>query len=274
MFNGFYVQDGGDGDVLTSDGIFVYGPGAMDVSVGNGVVVTGTVSEFNGITEISLTGLAPCDAPFAVAATPVTLPEAVNDDLERYEGMLVTFPQTLTVDQNYFQGRFGEVTLSSDGRMYNPTNGNGLGDTVDLDARRMIVLDDGLSGQNPNPIPYIGADNTMRAGDTVVGLTGVVDYGLISSDGTTRDYKIQPVGPVAFTRVNNRTAAPDPRRRQPQGRQRQRAELLHHFDHRRLVSAGHPTTRTAAARTARPSSPANARRSWPSSRRSTPMSWA
>ena len=43
----------------------------------------------------------------AIAPTPMTLPEAVNSDLERYEGMLVTFPQTLTASQNYFQGRYG-----------------------------------------------------------------------------------------------------------------------------------------------------------------------
>ena len=39
----------------------------------------------------------------------------------------------------------------------------------------MLVLDDGSSSQNPNPIPYIGADNTLRAGDTVAGLTGILD---------------------------------------------------------------------------------------------------
>lgn len=212
--NGFYVQDpAGDGDIATSDGIFVYIPSAnpffgIDLQVGDAVHVEGTAKEFNGVTEIdNVTGLSRCGMG-SVAPTAVALPEAVNNDLERYEGMLITFPETLTASQNYFQGRYGQVTLSSDGRMYNPTNGNGLGDTFDLDARRILVLDDGYSGQNPNPIPYIGADDTLRAGDTVTGLTGTLDYGPISSDTTIRDYRLQPTAPVSFTRVNARAAAP------------------------------------------------------------------
>ena len=42
--------------------------------------------------------------------------------------------------------------------MYAPLNGNGLGDTADYNRRRMLVLDDGRSSQNPNPIPYLAAD--------------------------------------------------------------------------------------------------------------------
>lgn len=213
--NGFYVQDAaGDADVLTSDGVFVYVPAAnalsgIDVAVGDAVHLVGTVKEYNGVTQMdSLTALKICGTG-SVAATVVELPELVNDDLERFEGMLVTFPETLTVSQNYFQGRYGQVTLSSEGRMYNPTNGNGLGDTFELNARRMLVLDDGYSGQNPSPIPYIGADDTLRAGDTVAGLTGTLDYGPINSTSPyIYDYRLQPTQPVSFTRVNARTAAP------------------------------------------------------------------
>lgn len=213
--NGFYLQDpAGDGDPATSDGIFIYIPAAnpfygIDLQVGAAVHVRGTAKEFGGVTEIdNVTGLTGCGVG-SVAPTVVDLPEATNGDLERYEGMLVTFPETLTVSQNYFQGRYGQVTLSSDGRMYNPTNGNGLGDTFELDARRILVLDDGYSGQNPAPIPYIGADNTLRAGDTVAGLTGALDYGLINATSPyIYDYRVQPTAAVSFARVNARTAAP------------------------------------------------------------------
>ncbi len=210
---GFYIQDpAGDSNSATSDGVFVYVPDAnafsgVDVQVGDALHLKGTVKEYNGITEIdSLTALNKCGTG-SVAATTVDLPEAVDGDLERYEGMLITFPETLTVSQNYFQGRYGQVTLSSDGRMYNPTNGQG--DTVALNARRILVLDDGFSGQNPNPIPYIGVDNTLRAGDTVAGLTGTLDYGPINATAPyIYDYRLQPTQPVSFTRVNARTAAP------------------------------------------------------------------
>jgi predicted extracellular nuclease len=64
-------------------------------------------------------------------------------------------------------------------------------------------------GDNPAPIPYIGADNTLRAGDTVAGLTGVIDYGLITTPSSPiYHYRLHPTGPVDFVRVNERTAAP------------------------------------------------------------------
>jgi len=214
--NGYYLQDpAGDGDPATSDGIFVYVPTAnpfagVDVQVGDELHLSGTVKEYNGVTELdNLTELKICGAG-VVAPTTVDLPETTNGDLERYEGMLLTFPETLTVSQNYFQGRYGQVTLSSEGRMYNPTNGNGLGDTFDLNARRILVLDDGYSGQNPSPIPYIGEDDTLRAGDTVIGLTGTLDYGPINATSPyIYDYRLQPTEPVTFTRANARPAVPD-----------------------------------------------------------------
>jgi uncharacterized repeat protein (TIGR01451 family) len=78
----------------------------------------------------------------------------------------------------------------------------------------MIVLDDGSYAQNPNPIPYIGADNTLRAGDTVANLTGVIDYGPINSNSAIRHYRLQPTaggtptGPISFARVNARSSVP------------------------------------------------------------------
>ncbi len=209
--NGIFVQDPtGDGNPLTSDGVFVATPGGLDVSVGDTVRITGTVAEVNSLTTINSTALTLCGSGQPLAPTVLDLPVSATNDQEHYEGMYVTIPETLTVDQNYFQGRYGQVTLSADGRMYNPTNGNGFGDTVELNARRMLVLDDGTTAQNPNPIPYIGADNTLRAGDVITNLTGVIDYGPINSNTSIQHYRLQPTAPVTFTRVNARSAAPDP----------------------------------------------------------------
>ncbi len=220
--NGFYLQDAaGDADTLTSDGIFVFVPSGnplagVDVAVGDVVRVTGRVFEFNTLTEIDqVSAVTVCGADTPPASTPVTLPEVVNDDLERYEGMLITFPQALTVTQNFFQGRFGQVSLSSGGRLFTPTNQFAPGSPAavalaDENARRFLVLDDGRTSQNPNPIPYIGTDDTLRQGDSVTSLTGVLDYGPITAGATPRDYRLQPTVPPVFTRVNPRTAAPDP----------------------------------------------------------------
>ncbi len=216
---GFFVQDPlGDSDAGTSDGVFVYDGSdpAVDVNVGDAVRVRGTVDEYDELTEITNVGLVLVCGTGSVAATPVELPVPV--DLEPYEGMLVTFPEELTASQNYFQGRYGQVTMSSEGRMFQPTNiYRPLTDeALELEAenwRRMFILDDGTTSQNPDPIPYIGAEDTLRAGDTVVGLTGVIDHGPINSSyPPALYYRLQPTEPVEsieFTRVNERTAAPD-----------------------------------------------------------------
>lgn len=225
--NGFFLQDPvGDGNALSSDGLFVFTGSAPTVVAGQLLRVTGTVAEFNtgsasnadtaahpvtelsGVSSIELLGTGP-----AIVPAVVTLPEAANDELERYEGMLVTLAGPLTVSQNYFLGRYGQLTLSVGGRMEVPTNRHRPGAAAqalaDENARRRILLDDGTSQQNPNPTPYIAADGTVRAGDTVAQITGVVDYGLATASNTGfGDYKLHPTEAVSFDRANPREAVP------------------------------------------------------------------
>jgi|GEM_PF-363689 len=212
---GFFMQDPvGDGITTTSDGIFVYS--TRVVSAGDWVEVTGVVQEYNEMTQIgNVSALTVISSGNTIEPTVITLPEDVNDEMERYEGMLVTIPHTLTVQQNYFQGRFGQVTLGSGDRMYQPTHLHEPGsaaywDQVDENARRLLVLDDGSSAQNPDPIPYIGVNDTLRAGDVVsTGLTGVLDQGPINTNvPTTKDYRLHPTQAVNITRVNERTDTP------------------------------------------------------------------
>jgi uncharacterized repeat protein (TIGR01451 family) len=204
--DGFFMQDPEpDADPATSEGIFVSTGSSVGVTVGQAAAVWGNVIEQDGLTELVRTALAPSPTTTVIAPTLADLP--VPADLEPYEGMLVTFPEALTVSQNYFQGRYGQVTLSTAGRLFHPNDGNGLGDTPDYNRRRMIVLDDNTRAQNPNPIPYIGQDDTLRAGDIVTGLTGVVDYGPIYSDSLPRYYRLQPTLPPVFTRLNPRSPA-------------------------------------------------------------------
>jgi predicted extracellular nuclease len=213
--SGYYLQDeAGDGDVTTSDGIFVFAPGNT-AQVGQRQRLTASVTEFNTVTElVSPSAVQVLGSDVAIAPADIVLPEAFEGELERYEGMLVRVTSTLTASQNYFQGRYGQVTLSAEGRMEIPTNRYPAGSAEALalrddNARRRIVLDDGVTAQNPNPIPFIGVDNTLRAGDTVTGLTGVVDHGLITASGSgPRDYKLHPTVAPEFSRDNPRTAAP------------------------------------------------------------------
>ncbi len=67
-----------------------------------------------------------------------------------------------------------------------------------------------VNGRMEVPTNYIGLDNTLRAGDTLASLTGVIDYGLATSSNTGfGDYKIHPTEPVNFTRANSRSLTPD-----------------------------------------------------------------
>lgn len=225
--NGYFLQDAaGDGDAATSDGIFVFTGGVPYVLPGHLVQITGTVTEFNtgaaanavtaahpvteftGLTNTTFVGTG------SITPTVIAFPIAAQGDLERVEGMLVQIDTPLTASQNYFQGRYGQVTLSANGRLVKPTNvhrpGTALATSLqDLNARSSLMLDDGTSQQNPNPTPYIGADNTLRAGDTIPGITGVIDYGLATNltDGPAM-YRIHPTAAPVFTRVNVRPATP------------------------------------------------------------------
>jgi predicted extracellular nuclease len=210
QLGGFYIQDfRGDGDPATSDGLFVFNT-SFAVKVGDYVQVTGTVREFasglDTLTELeALSNVTVCEGGVSVEPTPIDLPVAAVGELERYEGMLVTFPQTLTVTEVFNLARFGEISLSAEGRLYHPNNGNGLGDSAALNPRRRILLDDASTVQNPATIPYLsapGPDGTRRVGDSVRGLRGILTYGFSA-------YRVQPVGPVSFESANPRPAAPE-----------------------------------------------------------------
>ena len=227
--NGYFIQDSvGDGNPATSDGIFVFTSSApTGIAVGNLVQLTADVAEYNtGAAGNALTAAHPVTeltdpsdvsilgTGIVITPTVIDFPEINEDDLERVEGMLVRINGTLVASQNYFLGRYGQITLAAGSRLVKPTNIHRPGSVDALalaadNARRRIILDDGSSVQNPNPTPFIAADNTQRAGDTLNGLTGVIDYGLATADNTgLADYRIHPQGAVSFTRSNPRTSAP------------------------------------------------------------------
>ena len=223
--NGFFLQDPvGDGNPLTSDGIFVFTSTAPTVSAGQRIQLSGQVTEFNtGTTDaiartvtelVSPTGITVLGTGYSVSPVVVNLPVAQAGDLERYEGMLVTVNGPLTVSQNFFQGRYGQLTLSAGGRLETPTNRQRPGPLAaalaDANARRTILLDDGASTQNPNPIPYLATGALPRAGDTTGAITGVIDYGLATSSNPGLGlYKIHPLAAPSFTSTNPRTTAPE-----------------------------------------------------------------
>lgn len=219
QFRGFYVQEedaDADNNAATSEGIFVFDNNfGVPVKLGDKVRVKGTVNEFatgggTSLTQLTnISGITLCGSGQTVTAATVNLPVANMTDWERHEGMLIRFPQTLTVTDTFTLGRFGEVGLSVGGRLLSPTHAAAPGAAAsalqDLNNRSRILLDDGDSGQNidptVHPVPGLTATNTLRLGATVDNLTGVLEQRFSG-------YRIQPVGPIAFTAANPRPAAP------------------------------------------------------------------
>ncbi|MET0133036.1 MAG: ExeM/NucH family extracellular endonuclease, partial [Kibdelosporangium sp.] len=219
---GFYLQDGGDGNAATSDGIFVFDNGADLVANGDVVQVTGTVSEFQGQTQITGT-VEPCGRQATVSPVDVTLPKA---DFEPYEGMLVRFRQTLTVTEHFQLGRFGEVLVSSGGKLRQPTADIRATDQAAVRAaqtannQNQVVIDDDRNSQNPDPIVFgrggrpLSAGNTLRGGDTVTNPVGVLTYTWAGNAASGNAYRLRPIGALGgaavFDAVNQRpTARPD-----------------------------------------------------------------
>lgn len=212
----FFIQDeNGDGDPLTSDGLFVFTTAANTgtVQIGDRVRISGTVTDYAPVaggrvyTELTaVTAIVKLAGGIAVTPANITLP---HPNLGQLEGMLVRFTSPLTVSQLQYLGDRGEVTLSS-GRLEVPTNKfrAGTPEAVALaaaNARNQIVLDDGIFS-TPSVIPYLGADGSLRAGDTVDNLTGVIDFGAKGGGGAA--FKLQPTVAPVFSPDNPRPAAP------------------------------------------------------------------
>ena len=202
--NGFYLQDGGDNDVGTSDGIFVFTRTAPTVAVGNRVEVTGTVDEFlpgNDSDNLTITQLT---APtIAVVAASAPLPAAtvigtggrvppgvvIDDDgfasydpttdgidfYESLEGMYVQVNDAVAVGPT---ASFGEIAVVADGGARiapedrTPNGGILLegdprtGEITDPNPER-IIIDDGIVFNEP----------LVNTGATFAGpITGVIDY--------------------------------------------------------------------------------------------------
>ncbi len=133
-----------------------------------------------------------------------------------------TTPNTLFVTEYFNLDRFGEVVLSSDGASnevgtdgrleqytdFNAPDVTGFAAYQEAIATRRIVLDDGQTVQNPDPIIHgrggnpLSSTNTLRGGDTVNNLSGVLSFGF-------GEYRIQPVAPVDFQPTNPRPATPE-----------------------------------------------------------------
>ncbi|MFC4911305.1 ExeM/NucH family extracellular endonuclease [Actinomadura gamaensis] len=199
QLKGFFVQDPRpDADPATAEGLFVYS--TRDVKPGDRVLVTGKVTEYSGLTELSPASAVDVCGTGTVKPVDVRLPLAKGVTPERYEGMVVRFKQRLTATEVYNLGRYGEVSLSSAGRLFNPTEGRGRSQEWN-DAHR-VLLDDGSNVQNP-PVPPYTKPHVLRVGDSTTNLTAIMSQGFGS-------YRLEPAKLPKFARTNPRQARPSP----------------------------------------------------------------
>ena len=239
---GFFVEEetaDWDANDATSEGIFVYDPtGLFRGNVGDQVRITGSITEFtstatniagnagnSSLTELSLASTVTNKSLLnlgASAALPtianVTIPVTDASVLERYEGMLVNLSglanSPLTVTDTFGLGRYGQVGLSSGGRLQQYTQINapsvaGNTDYLNNLLDNYIILDDGSTKQNPDPEIFarggqpLSAANTLRGGDTIVSVTGVLEQRF-------EGYRVQTTAPADFLPTNPRpVTAPD-----------------------------------------------------------------
>lgn len=180
--NGYTIQTAGSGGAPksagdASDGLFVYSPQtAAEVSAGDSVQVTGSVSEYYGQTQITVSanGLVPLEEALE-APVPVEgeFPEG-DDAREALESMLVLPTGDITVADNYGTNRYGEVGLvNGTETLRQSTDVVAPGDdaiALEADnAARAYVLDDGASadytaGASDVPVPYVSTDEPLRVG--------------------------------------------------------------------------------------------------------------
>ena len=217
QYGGFFIQSvTADTNPLTSDAIRVVSSSST-VAVGDLVRVTGPVAEAASSDSVysgsetqlgaasTIEGLGTADVPDPVELL-LPFPATANGThgQERYEGLRVTVPAGLIATDLYTAGRFGEISLTTGELLRIPST---AAENAANDADR-ILIDDGLSWQNLDVLPYTvdEAGTTLpRAGDALAEpVTGNLSYAF-------GFYRVEPtVGTTAgFERRNPRTAAPD-----------------------------------------------------------------
>lgn len=201
-FNGFYIQQAdaeADNDAATSEALFVYT--RHKANPGQRLRLTGRVKEFHDLTELvkvsqlTVCGREPLPEPIKLSLPWPQSPESL-------ENMRVSFDAPLTVIEHHNLAVFGELTLAREDQII-PTEHLKPGAHAARQARsnleNRVLLDDGKSARNPRPIPWLqlGDDHTVRAGDTVTGVSGVLDYRF-------GQWRVQPEQPPKFSRPQPR----------------------------------------------------------------------
>lgn len=238
--SGFFVQEDdrdADGDPATADGIFVFNNACLapPLALGTIVRVTGQVAEFrrasdhsgNTLTQLHRLSAVEVCTGLSGSASPARLQLPLGNDpmgeLESVEGMAVILAAAdaelggeLALVEYFNLDRFGEIRVAAGGRPeqftmhHRPDAAGFAAHQADL-PRRTLLIDDGRSGQNRDPILFgrggLPLDvqseppNLLRGSDSVAEIRGVLHY----DSGL---YRIQPTSAPEFVARNQGPQAP------------------------------------------------------------------
>ncbi|HEX5090102.1 MAG TPA: ExeM/NucH family extracellular endonuclease [Nocardioides sp.] len=204
--NGFYIQTPGPDTANASDAIFVFGGAGFSnyPTIGASVSVTGTVTEFNGLTELVVdNGGVSTIADLPGSVTPKTqIPQtncavgacpstaALNDAREPVEGELFKPTAAWTATDVYDGGpayndgtnssqNFGEIGVAADRNkpLVAPTEvvdaqkTNAVNQRIAYNNAHRIILDDGsstnYSSATGQPFPWMSSSYVPRVGAAV-----------------------------------------------------------------------------------------------------------
>ncbi|MFW3615560.1 ExeM/NucH family extracellular endonuclease [Billgrantia antri] len=193
QLNGFYLQQATEHGPV---GLFVYMPGATPsdgvlIAPGSHLQLHARTGEYRGQVQLErVEQIETCASDRLPEPLAADWPLS-EEQLSRKEGLLVSFPQTLTVTGNDELARYGSLGLATE-RLFRPTNTPG-----EAQQRDILVLDDGSYRTYPSPIPYLDAEGTRRVGSTVQSLTGILTHAFDA-------YRLHPTREPRFENTNPR----------------------------------------------------------------------
>ncbi len=204
LTRGFYLQAlSDDGNPLTSEGLFVYtGQTTSDLEPGDVVCAKGQVQEYYNLTQLSVGNNqwvveSQQSAPQAQPIEVIESDQSFADTLERYEGMLVSLPQSLdmrvtrTFSYDYDASR-NNMVVAQGQLNYQPNQHFAAGSAESLQAsadnadRRLFVESEQRTSNATIPYyPDFGltdadqdgsTEDYIRVDDTLVDAEGVISY--------------------------------------------------------------------------------------------------
>ncbi|MCL7714533.1 ExeM/NucH family extracellular endonuclease [Stenotrophomonas mori] len=179
---GVFIQDAGDGDAATADGMLVLLDPAVPAQAGQWLRVTGTLQSQPAGTRGALRTVLKAETATAVqarSAPAVTVVAEAPADWRALEGMRVRIAAPLTLSGQHRFARHGELIVAFDGRLWQPSERAAAGTAahaalVAANARRRLLLDTVAVAADDDAARQDMA-TALRTGMVFQGVEGVVD---------------------------------------------------------------------------------------------------